>query len=248
MPSRVLPRWGECTRPGVQGPAPDADVTGRQPTGQGESFVATTVLDVRDAVAPAQARRSGRVPAAASAAGLLAGLEAVGLLATGLARADVVLASPARPAGWVIALGLGVLAGWIVLCGGGAAALVDGSGRRLVVLTSSVELGVVSVLGVLAIMLPLPARPAGGLPLALLFAFAVALPIGKLLLCDAPSVRQWVLQGPRVHARRPDPVATHRALCTLTLGVIALGLAAVAVGGPTGAGPGSPTSSIVYQP
>ncbi|MDK3258844.1 hypothetical protein [Blastococcus capsensis] len=210
--------------------------------------MASTVLDVRDTVVPARVRTSRRVPGAALAAGLLAVLEAVGLLATGLAQVDLVLASPTRPAGWLIVLGLGGLAGWIVLCGGGGAALIDGSGRRLVVLTSSVELFVVSLLGVLAVMLPMPAWLAGGVPLPLLFALAVALPIGKLLLSDAPSARQWVLQGPRVRTRRPDPVAHYRALCALTLGVIALGLGAVAVVGPTDAGLGSPASSAVYQP
>ncbi|CCG01703.1 hypothetical protein [Blastococcus saxobsidens] len=210
--------------------------------------MASTVLDVRDTGAPARVRTSRRVPVAALAAGSLAVLEAVGLLATGLAQVDVVLASPIRPAGLLIVLGLGVLAGWIVLCGGGGAALIDGSGRRLVVITSSVELFVVSTLGVLAVMLPLPTWLTGGLPLPLLFALAVALPIGKLLLSDTPSAREWVLQGPRVRARRPDPVAHHRVLCTLTLGVIALGLGAVAVVGPSDAGLGSPASSVVHQP
>ena len=210
--------------------------------------MASTVLDVRDTVAPARVRTSRRVPVAPLAAGALAILEAGGLLATALARVDVVLASPTRPAGWLMVLGLGALAGWIVLCGGGGAALIDGSGRRLVVVTSSIELFVVSVLGVLAVMLPVPSWLTGGLPLPLLFALAVALPIGKLLLSDAPSTRQWVLQGPRVRARRPDPVARYRALCTLTLGLIALGLGAVAVVGPSDAGFGSPASSVVYQP
>lgn len=209
--------------------------------------MASTVLDVRDTVAPAQVRMSRRVPVAPLAAGLLAVLEAVGLLATALAEVDVVLASPTRPAGWLIVLGLGVLAGWIVLCGGGGAALIDGSGRRLVVIISSVELFAVSTLGVLAVLLPLPVWLAGGLPLPLLFALAVGLPIGKLLLSDAPSARQWVLQGPRVRARRPDPVARYRALCALTLGVIALGLGGVAVGGPSDAGFGSPASSVAHQ-
>ena len=210
--------------------------------------MASTVLDVRDTVAPAPVRTSRRVPVAPLAAGLLAVLEAVALLATALAQVDVVLASATRPAGWLVALGLGVLAGWIVLCGGGGAALIDGSGRTLVVVTASVEIFVVSMLGVLAVLLPSPAWLSGGLPLPLIFALAVALPIGKLLLSDAPSARQWVLQGPRLRARRPDPVARYRALCALTMGVIALGLGAVAVGGPSDAGLGSPASSAVHQP
>jgi hypothetical protein len=209
--------------------------------------VASTVLDIGDTVArPVGTAR--RPPAPALVAGLLAVLEAVGLLATGLTQVDAVLASPARPAGWLVVLGLVALAGWIVLCGGSGAALVDGSSRRLLVLTSSVEVFVVSLLGVLAVLLPPPAWLAGGPPLPLLFALAVSLPVGKLLLSDAPSAREWVLQGPRVRARRPDPVARYRLLCTLTLGVIALGLGGIALVGPADAGPGSPASNAVHQP
>ncbi|WP_347059378.1 hypothetical protein ABC795_02900 [Blastococcus sp. HT6-30] len=222
--------------------------------------MASTVLDIRDTVGSRYAvpARSAtvdggssdvrrRVPAAALAAGLLAVLEAIGLLATGLTRIDAVLAAPVRPAGWLVLLGLVTLAGWIVLSAGAGAALVDGSGRRLLVLTSLAELVVVSLLGAVAVVLPLPEVLTGGVPLPLLFAAAIALPVGKLLLADAPSVREWVRRGPRVRVRRPDPVSVHRSLCTVTLGLIALVLGGLVVLDPADADPAGPATSVVPQ-
>lgn len=188
-----------------------------------------------------------RPPASALGAGLLALLEAVGLLATGLTRVDAVLTAPVRPAGSLVVLGLLVLAGWIVLTAGAGAALVEGSGRRLVVLTSVAELGVLPVLGVVALAVPPPEALTGGVPLPLLFAAALAVPVGKLLLADAPSAREWVLQGPRVQVRRPDPVTRHPSLCTVTLGLIALALGSLALLGPVEAGPSGPVTSVVSQ-
>ncbi|SEL21203.1 hypothetical protein SAMN04515665_109155 [Blastococcus sp. DSM 46786] len=222
--------------------------------------MASTVLDVRGTVGSSSLRpervapevpASGalrRIPAPALAAGVLSVLEAVGLLALGLARADVVLASPVRPPGWVVAVSLLLLAGWIVLTAGAGAALLDGSTRTLLVLTSVVELAAVSVLGGSAVLLPLPTALTGGLPLPLLFAAAFALPIGKLLLVDAPSARAWVLQGPRVREHRPDPVVVHRSLCALTLGCIALLLGGFAVLNPVGGDPVGPVAGVVSQP
>ncbi|MCF6734611.1 hypothetical protein [Blastococcus sp. KM273129] len=217
--------------------------------------MASTVLDVRGTVeAPGlrpehpAAHGPRRVPVPALAAGVISVLEAVALLALGLTRADVVLAAPVRPAGWVVAVSLLLLAGWVVLTAGAGAAVVDGSTRTLLVVTSAVELGAVSVLGGFAVLLPLPAALTGGLPLPLLFAAAVALPIGKLLLVDAPSARAWVLQGPRVRERRPDPVATHRPLCALTLGGIALLLTGFAVLNPVQGEPVGPVAGVVSQP
>ncbi|MGY1723077.1 hypothetical protein [Blastococcus sp. SYSU DS0533] len=222
--------------------------------------MASTVLDVRGTRPPSAVRperpASGttpsaglrRIPVPALAAGALSVLEAVGLLALGLARADVVLSSPVRPAGWVVALALLVLAGWIVLTAGAGAALVDGSTRALLVATSVVELAVVSLLGGVAVLLPLPAALTGGLPVPLLFAGAVALAVGKLLLVDAPSARAWLQQGPQVRNRRPDPVAVHRPLCALTLGAIALVLTAFAVLHPVEGDPVGPVAGVVSQP
>ncbi|MGY1833899.1 hypothetical protein ACI79P_02175 [Blastococcus sp. SYSU DS0510] len=222
--------------------------------------MASTVLDVRSTVGSSHPRPERRAPEVAVGGGLrripvpalaaagLSVLEAVGLLAFGLARADVVLASPVRPSGWVVGLALVVLAAWVVLTAGAGAALVDGSTRTLLVVTSVAELAAVSVLGGMAVLLPLPTALTGGLPLPLLFAGAFGLTIGKLLLVDAPSAREWVLQGPRVRVRRPDPVVVHRSLCALTLGGIALVLGGFAVLSPVEAGPPGPVGSVVSQP
>ncbi|MGY2002116.1 hypothetical protein [Blastococcus sp. SYSU DS1024] len=222
--------------------------------------MASTVLDVRTIAGAAYVRTARPapetsaagaarwIPVPALAAGVLAVLEAVGLLAVGLSRADAVLASPVRPAGWLVAAGLFVLAGWIVLTAGAGAALIEGSSRNLLLVTSVVELAAVSVLGGFALLQPLPTALTGGLPLPLLFAAAFALPIGKLLLVDAPSARDWVLRGPRVRVRRPDPVAVHRSLCAVTLGGIALVLGGLVVLQPADADPAGPATSVVSQP
>ncbi|MCZ2858141.1 hypothetical protein [Blastococcus sp. VKM Ac-2987] len=218
--------------------------------------MASTVLDTLGSpyarsAGPVASQRSGgarrRVPVSVLGAGLLAVGEATGLLATGLTRVDAVLAAPVRPAGWLVVLGLVVLAGWIVLTAGAGAALIDGSGRTLVVVTSSAELGVLSMLGVVAVVVPVPEALTGGVPLPLLFAAALAVPAGKLLLAGTPSARQWVLQGPRVRARRPDPVTLHRSLCTVTLGLIALALGGLALLGPVDTDPSGPATNVVSQ-
>ncbi|TFV53015.1 hypothetical protein [Blastococcus sp. TF02A-35] len=225
--------------------------------------MAISVLDVRDTVAPPSVRTQRpaatadgadagqalrRVPAPALLAGLLSVLQAVGLLATGLTQIDGVLASPVRPAGLLVVGGVVALAAWIVLAAGGGAALVDGSSRRLLVGTASVELSVVALAGVVAVFSPLPEALTLGLPAPVAFAGAVALPVAKLLLADAVTTRRWVAQGPRPRLRRPDPAVAHRALCTLTLGVIGLGLAGLAVLTPVDPSPESPLSSVVYHP
>ncbi|NEK85457.1 hypothetical protein GCU60_06740 [Blastococcus saxobsidens] len=225
--------------------------------------MAISVLDVRDTLAPAHVRvpRAGGaadgtatadlrwVPVPALVAGLLAVLQAVGLLAVGLTRIDTVLSSPQRPPGLVIVAGLVALAGWIVLSAGGGAALIDGVSRRLVVRTSAVELVAVTLVGAAAVVLPVPAALNPGLPLPIVFAVAISLPVTKLLLAGSASARRWVAQAPRVPVRRrPDPVARHRVLCTLTLGVIALGLGGLALATPVQNPADVPASSVVYHP
>ncbi|MCA0144579.1 hypothetical protein [Blastococcus sp. LR1] len=227
--------------------------------------MAISVLDVRDTVAQPylrEQRMSGathevdveqrlrRVPAPALLAGFISVVQAVGLLATGLTGIDGVLATPTRPPGLLIVGTLVALAAWIVLAAVGGAALVDGCTRRLLVLTASVELSVVAVVGAVALFWPLPDALTYGLPVPVAFAGAVALPVAKLLLADAPTARRWVAQGPRRTARRPgpDPAVVHRALCTATLGVIALGLGVLAVVTPPQSDAGTPASSVVYQP
>ena len=126
--------------------------------------MAISTLDVRDTFL---SRRVGvssprtdatalrRVPLAALAAGLVAIVEGVGLLAAALTGLDGVLSSPLRPAGPVLAAGLIVLAGWIVLAAGSGAALLDGSARRTYVGLAMAEIALVGVLSVVAVATPL---------------------------------------------------------------------------------------------
>jgi hypothetical protein len=202
--------------------------------------VATSLLDVRDSFAPSATRVAEcatadagtarrRVPATVVAAGAVGVLEALGLLAVGLSSFDGLLTSPVRPAGWVIVLGLGLLAAWVVSCAGTAATLVDGAGRRSMTAVSFVELVAVAAFFVLATTTTvIPALP-GHLTPAPVALLALAVPVGKLLLVGSPSAVAWVAAGPRIRERRPDPVAAHRLLCTLTIAGIGLALVAVAV-------------------
>jgi hypothetical protein len=79
---------------------------------------------------------------------------------------------------------------------------------------------------------------------------ALAVPVGKLLLAGAPSAQAWIAAGPRIRVSRPDPVATHRLLATVTLGVIGAALCAVAILAPVPAGGGvnDPASAVFTQP
>jgi hypothetical protein len=227
--------------------------------------MAISVLDVRDTFAPPRVRvpalrvvagasarpwAAPRLPLAALAGGLVAILEAVGLLAVALTGLDGVLASAVRPAGWVVALSLVVLAGWIVLCAGGGAALIDGSGRKLLLGVAYGELALVAALLVVATATPLFV-PSAGLPLPLLGLLALAVPVGKLLLASVPAAEQWVSAGPRIREVQPDPVAAHRLLATVTLGVIAASLVALAALAPAqGPGDGAESAaaaSVVYS-
>jgi hypothetical protein len=221
--------------------------------------VAISVLEVRDTVvsprvrvpslrlveAPATTRR---LPMTVLAAGLIGILESVGILAVALTGLDGVLTSPVRAAGWMVAVGLLLLAGWIVLSAGGGAALIDGAGRRLVLVVAYCELVLLGFAGVVATTTPLFSAAPAGLPLPLLLLMAVALPVGKLLLVGAPSAVDWMAEGPRVRERRVDPVAAHRVLATATLGLIGLALAAVAVVTPVqDGGPHAPASAVFSQ-
>lgn len=224
--------------------------------------MAISVLDVRDTfVSPRAAAPSSRtvaepaalrrVPLTALAAGLVAIAEGVGLLAAALTGLDGVLSSPLRPTGVVVAAGLVVLAGWIVLCAGSGAALIDATGRRTYVGVALGETALVGLLSVVAVATPVFAATPFGLPLPAVVALALAVPVGKLLLVGAPTAQQWVAQGPRAREARPDPVAGHRLLATLTLGLIGAGLVALTVLAPVadgGADLEGTVSSVVYQP
>jgi hypothetical protein len=128
-----------------------------------------------------------------------------------------------------------------VLCAGSGAAVIDGAGRKLLLGVAYAELVLVAMLLVIvtALSVPLPIA----LPLPALGLLALAVPVGKLLLANAPSAQRWVAAGPRTRVRRADPVQTHRLLATATLGLIGLSLTAVAVLAPVPAdGPNAPAS------
>ena len=218
--------------------------------------MAIGVLEVRDTFAAQHARVpaaaapaaavSTRLPVTVLGAALVGVLEAVALLAVVLGGLDGILTSVGRPSGWLVAAGLVVLAGWIVLCAGSAAAMVDGTGRSLLQGVAYAEMAAVAALLVVATAVPL-ANPTS-LPLPALALLALAVPVGKLLLAGAPSARRWIEQGPRARSRRPDPVQAHRGLATLTLGVIGAALCAVAVLAPVPAGDvQDPASSVFTQ-
>jgi hypothetical protein len=218
--------------------------------------MAIGVLEARDgfaaqharvpaAVAPAVAVPS-RLPVTVVGAALVGVLEAVALLAVVLGGLDGILTSVGRPPGWLVAAALVVLACWIVLCAGSAAAMVDGTGRSLLQGVACAEMAAVAVLLVVATVTPF-AHPTA-LPLPALALLALAVPVGKLLLAGAPSAQAWIAQGPRARVRRPDPVQTHRGLATITLGVIGTALCAVAVLAPVPAGDvQDPASSVFTQ-
>jgi hypothetical protein len=219
--------------------------------------VAITALDVRDvrAFAPratddavdttASRRRPPVTVVATAAVGLF---ESVALLAGALTGLDGMLSAPSRPGPAVVLLVLFSLAGWIVLCAGGAATILDGAGRRLVTWTAYGELALVGLLFVVALFTPrdeVPIPPA--LPLPAVALLVLAVPVGKLLLAGSPTAVEWVAAGPRPRERRPDPTSAHRNLCVVTLAVIGIALGAVAlIGVPAGGdthAPGSVASS-----
>jgi hypothetical protein len=136
----------------------------------------------------------------------------------------------------------------VVLCAGSGAGLIEATGRKLLVGVAYGEMVLVAFLLVVATALPVFTPPAG-LPLPALALLLLAVPVAKLLLAGAPSARQWVADGPRVREVRPDPVAAHRVLATLTLGVIGISLGALVVLAPAhgpDSGPGAAASSVVY--
>ena len=210
----------------------------------GSTCTATAPTVVETSVAPR------RLPLTVLLAGGLGILEAVALLASGLAGINPVVNSSLHPAGWMVAGGLLVLAGWVVLCAGTGAALLDGAGRSLLVNVAYAELGLIAMLTVVGVATPLFDGLPAGLPLPVVVLLALAVPVAKLLLVGSPSATRWVAAGPRIREHRIDPVQTHRLLATLTLAGIGLALAAVAVFSPVPAGDaglGGTASSAVFH-
>ena len=220
--------------------------------------MAISVLDVRGTFAPqhvhvpaaaatSAATATRRVPMTVVAAGLVGVVEAVGLLAVALTGLDGVLSATGRPAGWLVAGGLVLLSAWIVLCAGSGAALLDGTGRTLLMGVAYAEMTLVALLLVMATTGPV--QNPTSLPVPALGLLALAVPVGKLLLVGAPSAARWVAQGPRIRVRRPDPVQAHRLLATLTLGAIGAALCAAAILTPVqDGGAADPAAAVFTQP
>jgi hypothetical protein len=210
------------------------------------TYAAPQVSGPARAAAATPCAASRRLPMAIVAAGTIGVLESLGLLAVGLTGLDAVLSSVAD-AGWLVAAGLVVLAGWIVLCAGSGAALIDGAGRKLLMGVAYAEMALVALLLVLATVLPFE-NPTS-LPVPAMGLLALAVPVAKLLLVSAPSAQHWIAQGPRVKVRRADPVQSHRVLATVTLGVIGASLCAMAILTPVPAGgtAGDPASAVFTQ-
>jgi hypothetical protein len=228
--------------------------------------VVISVLDVRDPVVPLPADRSDRAggtpaagaveaavarrrpPAAAvvlAVGGVLQGLAVVAAALTVLAG---LLGSAHRPSGVLVGTGLVVLACWVVLAAAAGACVLDGTGCRLLTGVSCAELGLLAAVLVGGAVTPVLDAPHSPLPVPALALLAIAVPAGKLLLAGAPSTTAWLAQGPRVREQRPDPVAAHRLLCGVTLGVIGLALvaAAVLVPAPADGGPVAPVTASAH--
>ncbi|UOX99784.1 hypothetical protein [Blastococcus sp. PRF04-17] len=209
------------------------------------TYAAPQVSGAAGAAVSTPCATARRLPVAVVAAGSLAVVEALGLLAVALTGLDAVLSSVAT-GGWLVAGGLVVLAGWIVLCAGSGAALIDGAGRNLLMGLAYAEMTLVAGLLVAATVLPF--QNPTSLPVPALGLLALAVPIAKLLLVGAPSSRAWIAAGPRLRVGRPDPVQSHRLLATVTLGLIGASLCAVAIVTPVqGGAAGEPASAVFTQ-
>jgi hypothetical protein len=166
-----------------------------------------------------------------AAAGALAVAESLALLAVGLTSLDGVFGTGLRPDGALVAVTLGLLAAWVVLCAGGGATLVDGAGRGLLVAVACGEVALLLVLtagGVLGVegMWSVVLGPLGALPVPALTLLALAVPTTKLLLAGSPAATAWLAVGPHPEPARPPLPPRHRLLRGVTVGVIGLALTA----------------------
>jgi hypothetical protein len=213
--------------------------------------VAISVLDARDTpVVPARVPGAPpavrRLPAAVLGVAVISVLEAVTLLAGSLAGIDGALSASPSPHGLLVGVALVTLAGWIVGCAGGAAALVDGAGRRLLQWVAYGELALAGVLFAVALLTAdLDALLPAALPLPAVALLVFAVPVGKLLLAGAPTTLQFLEDGPRPRERRADPTKVHQDLCVATLVIIGLVLGVVALVGPSGDAGGTGSTTAV---
>ncbi len=217
----------------------------------------SALVDARTAppvVAARRPRRPGGLPVPVAGAAALAVLQSLGLLAFGLTSLDGVFGTGVRPDGLLVAVTLVLLAGWVVLCAGGGASLVDGAGRRLIVAVAGGEIVLLLVLtvagalggdGVWLVAL----GPLRALPVPALALLTLGVPTAKLLLATAPSAAAWVQAGGRPRPARPAVDGERRVLRVVTLACIGLTLTGVALlGGPAGPPTGPSTAAVVNTP
>ena len=194
--------------------------------------------------------RPRRVPVPVVAVAVLSVAEALGLLAVGLTGLGSLFAGGTRLSGPAVAGTLLLLAGWVVLAAGAGATLLDGAGRRLLVVVAAAEIGVCLTVAVAGLLGPdgvRLVRVAGdvGLPVPALALLFLAVPTGKLLLAGAPSAQAWVAVGGRPRRPRRAPAGPeHRRLCGVTLACIGLALTGVAVLGAPADGPAPSTAAV----
>ncbi|MEI4270780.1 hypothetical protein TEK04_03500 [Klenkia sp. LSe6-5] len=205
----------------------------------------TTVVLPRVPAPPATGRR--RAPAAVLVVGVLAVVQAVGLLALGLASLDAVWGDGLRPPGGLVVGTLLGLAAWVVVVAAGGAALVDGAGHRLLVSVAVGELALLAVVAVGGVVDGVRRVELAGTSVALtaLAVTAAVVPLLKLLAGTSATAHAWT-STTRRPARAPRPPVAHRRTRAATLAVIGLALVTVSLTGhpaPTGTAPTSVVDS-----
>ena len=216
----------------------------------------SALVDARTAppvVAARRPRRPGGLPAPVAAAAALAVLQSLGLLSVGLSSLDGVVGTGVRPDGRLVAVTLVLLAGWVVLCAGGGASLVDGAGRQLLVAVACGEIVLLLVLAVAGVLgghgvWLVALGPLRALPVPALALLTLGVPTAKLLLATTPSAAAWVEAGGRPKAARPAPDGERRVLRGVTLACIGLALTGVALLGGPAATPTPPSTASVVAP
>jgi len=186
-----------------------------------------------------------RPPVGVLAVGVLAVLQAVGLLALGLTTLDALWGDGLRPPGGLVAATLLGLAAWVVLVAAGGAALVDGAGNRVLVSVAVGELVLLAVLALGGVADGVRQVEVAGqvLPLTALAVTAAVVPLTKLLLGTSPAAGSWTATTRRP-VRAPRMPVAHRRARMITLAVIGLALVTVALTGAPAPGGTAPANVV----